>query len=536
MKKSWSSATNGVFCPSGARSIKQLQIKKVCLLKKMAERHRVANSLPWKRNYDTPQVPPPSRSPSKTNIIWVRVRNSSGDMEIDGFLRTHKNYEDLLPEDKKSVVPTKIEVRMPREQEGSGEDSKITKNKNTLKNKKKELNENSIELEVFDNDLEQSKESREQKADSKQASSSHVEVLVEDLAPTVRGLKVSQKEIRCSTLAKQKSDETLKNETHEPDKHSRTALVGKLAEDKKKLDVVNDRITTDLWSESDLKSGQMHVKSHRENISTSLNIMSDLSDSISGWRKTRHGQKKSRSDLGSLRSKIIRQGYVKSSNGIRSNRNVIGNEKSPKGIGKERNTPTEGKDVKESKAKRQGNSARESRESSSTKTRKGKSIQKSAKTNPNVQGMCVFAKTFITPKSKGKTEKKTHENKKSFDKGRSKTRLDEPTSATNLPRKSCSACTVKMSVKDGSSLQVSGKKMRSESDTATCNKVRIALRESQSPVPIVLPSQSQLQNFDKVAKNKLRKTLAVQMRKHCYTGTWAFPLAQTRAKELEGMK
>ena len=220
MKKSWSSATNGVFCPSGARSIKQLQIKKVCLLKKMAERHRVANSLPWKRNYDTPQVPPPSRSPSKTNIIWVRVRNSSGDMEIDGFLRTHKNYEDLLPEDKKSVVPTKIEVRMPREQEGSGEDSKITKNKNTLKNKKEELNENSIELEVFDNDLEQSKESREQKADSKQASSSHVEVLVEDLAPTVRGLKVSQKEIRCSTLAKQKSDETLKNETHEPDKHS----------------------------------------------------------------------------------------------------------------------------------------------------------------------------------------------------------------------------------------------------------------------------------------------------------------------------
>lgn len=538
MKKSWTSATNGVFCPSGARSIRQLQIKKVCLLKKMAERHRMGNSLPWKRNYDAPQVPPPSRSPSKTNIIWVRVRNSSGDMEIDGFLRTHKDFEDLLPEGKESVVPTKIDVKVPREQEGPRKDTRTTKNENTLKNEKDQLNENSIELEVVDSNFEQSRESKEeQKSGSIQASPSHTDVSVEDLVPTVKGLKVSQKEIRCDNHAKQKSDEASKNEVDERDQHSQTANVGKSTEDEKKLDVVNDRKTTDLRNESDLKRSRMHIKSRRENINTSLNIMSDLSSSISDWQNIRSVQKKNGNDPRSMRREI-RQGNVKSTKGIT---NVIGNdktstEKNRKGIGKEQNTPTEGKHAKESKTKRQGNNVRESGESSSTKTRKGKSVQKSAKTNRNVQGMCIFAKTFITSESKEKTEKKTHENKKSCDKGRSKTRLHETKSAIKLPRKSCSACTVKTSAKNGSSLQVSGKKMRSESDTATCNKVRIALRESQSPVAIVLPSQSQLQNFDKVAKNKLRKTLAVQMRKHCYTGTWAFPVAQTRDEELEGMR
>ena len=540
MKIPWSSTINGVFCPSGARSIKQLHIKKVCLLKKMmAERHRKTSSLPWKRNYDTPQVPPPSRSPSKTNIIWVSVRNSSGNMEIDGFLRTNKDFQDLLPEREEDIVPNKIEVRLPQEQEGTDKDLTTNEHKNISKNEEDQSNEEtinqSVALEGVDSDFEQicTEKDKEQKAGNTQVSPSHTDVLVEDLAPTVKGLKVSPNEIRCSNLAEQKPDETPKNEVYaEYHQHSRTVNVGKSTEDDNKEHVISDILTIDLRDETDLKRGRMYAKNQRKNISASSNTKSNLSNATNGRQKIGGVQKKVGNDQGSMASGIRRKRSNSKSNRDRNRSDKANVEKNPKNIGKERNTETEEKDAKTTS---QGNDNRVSRENSSTKIRKSKSAQNSAKTNRNVQGIYVFAKTFVTSKSKGKTESKEQESKKSCDKSQTKTSLKGTKSATKLPRQSCSVCTVKSSVKDGRSLQVAGRKMRSESDTATCSKVRMALRESQSPVPIVLPSHSQLQNFDKVAKNKLRKALAVQMRKHCYTGTWAFPKAQIPDGELKGM-
>jgi hypothetical protein len=64
------------------------------------------------------------------------------------------------------------------------------------------------------------------------------------------------------------------------------------------------------------------------------------------------------------------------------------------------------------------------------------------------------------------------------------------------------------------------------------NNARTPEKKTQLPVSITLPSEMQLQNFDKVAKIKLCKTLTVKMRKHYYAGTWAFPLAQGR--EMKG--
>jgi hypothetical protein len=64
------------------------------------------------------------------------------------------------------------------------------------------------------------------------------------------------------------------------------------------------------------------------------------------------------------------------------------------------------------------------------------------------------------------------------------------------------------------------------------NNARTPEKKTQLPVSITLPSEMQLQNFDKVAKIKLCKTLTVKMRKHYYGGTWAFPLAQGR--EMKG--
>ncbi|CAB3994138.1 Hypothetical predicted protein [Paramuricea clavata] len=592
MRKSWTSTTNGVFYQSGAKSVRQLQVKKVCLLKKMAERHRRTNSLPWKRNFDTPQGPPPSRSPSKTNIIWVRVRNSSGEMEIDGFLRTNKDFEGLLPEGiKDNIVPTKLEVRLPGEQDMAHKDALVRKDKNTLKIDDLKLNtdtntvlekpyeENYSVLENVDTDFAQNlkqsmieKESLRTNQEARQASSLHTEVLIDQLAPMVKGLKVSPNEIRRGSPVKQKSEELMQTEVYEISKYSRTGNDRAFTDEKSY--VLKDKVKTAIpcpESESDAKSGRTDSRSDRKNIAgNSLNIESDRSNVKSGQQKIGSDRKKTkcsrqkigraRSNTGSDRSnigndrkrigssrksmeKIVRKNIGNDRENIGNDRENIGKDK--KDINSERKTPSGGENANEGKTnRRHAKNSQGSGKSSSTKISKGKSVQKFVRTKPNVQGMCVVAKTFIiTTKSKGKTGRKTQENEKGLSKPRSATRLNDKKSATKLPKKSCSACAVKTSLKD-SSLRVATRDIRSKSDTAACSKVRAALQErgsgvsspekkSQSAVPIMIPSQTQLQNFDKVAKIKLRQTLAVKMRKHCYTGTWAFPSGQIRESEIE---
>lgn len=584
MRKSWTSTTNGVFYQSGAKSVRQLQVKKVCLLKKMAERHRRTNTLPWKRNFDTPQGPPPSRSPSKTNIIWVRVRNSSGEMEIDGFLRTNKDFEGLLPEGiKDNIVPTKLEVRLPREQDMAHKDALVRKDKNTSKIDDLKLNtdtntvlekpyeENYSVLENADNDFAQNlkqsmieKECLRTNQESGQASSLHTDVLIDQLAPMVKGLKVLPNEIRRSSPMKQKSEEQEQTEVYENSKYSRTGNDRTFTDENSY--VLKDKVKTAipcLESESDAKSDRKNIAGN------SLNIESDRSNVKSGQQKIGSDRKKikcSRQKIGSARSntgsdrsnigngrkrigssrksmeKIVRKNIGNDRKNVGNDRKNIGKDK--ENIGSERKTPSGGKNANEGKTNRHAKNSQGSGKSSSTKISKGKSVQKFVRTKPNVQGMCVVAKTFIiTTKSKGKTGRKTQENEKGLSKPRSATRLNDKKSATKLPKKSCSACAVKTSLKDGS-LRVATRDIRSKSDTAACSKVRAALQErgsgissrekkSQSAAPIMIPSETQLQNFDKVAKIKLRQTLAVKMRKHCYTGTWAFPPGQIRESEIE---
>ena len=562
LRRSWTSTTNGVFYQSGAKSVKQLQVKKVCLLKKMtepvAERHRMTNSVPWKRNFDSPQVPPPSRSPSKTNIIWVRVRNSSGKMEIDGFLRTNKDFEELLPEDKDNIVPTKIEVRVPYEQDKPYEDC----SRSTLGIKIDDLNLNTDSvfgkpyeknysvLENLETDFRESMVGQKSLLvdhDAKQASARHTEELVDQLAPTVKGLKVVPNEIRRSTHVKQKSEERPKTVVYEKCSRIRNDRI-----DNENSYVFQDKVKTTApcpKSESDVKSSRADSGGDRRNIvGSSTDIVSGLPDVEDGPEKVRRDGKKIkrfRKKIGSVwKSDQSNTASGRKGSG-KVDRKKIGNDRTKieKNRNK-RNTTSSGKNAKESKTKRHGRSSRELGKSSSMEISEGETVQKFVKTKPNVQEIRVLAKKFtMTTKSEGKTGKKKQENKEGLPaKPRSTTRLYNKKSDTNLPRKSCSACTVKTSAKDANIAEI-----RSKSVTSTCSKMQNAVtlqdwrngvfsleKKSQLPMPITLPSQTQLQNFDKVAKIKLRQTLAVKMRKQCYTGSWAFlPARENRMEEKE---
>ena len=539
--------------------MKQLQIKKVRLLQKMAERQRKANSLPWKRNFDMPQVPPPSRSPSKTNIIWVRVRNSAGEMEIDGFLRTKKGLEGLLS-GSESTASTKIEVRVPREQDGSKKNSLTNDNDTIFDTDKVKCSEdvntrleqsnqdNCSALEDIDSVFDQRPKQNSIQQESfwpyqedTLSSHFHSEANLE-LVPTVKGLKISPNEIRHILPKKQKPEERAKTEVYDQSKYSR------------------GEIKTPRWRNSEGK--------RRNTVGNSLNIVSDHSNVGSSREKIGRDRNQDKSFRQKIRSvssntRSSRKRIESGRKRIRSGRKRIGSGR--KGVKKvdrknvgddcnvknkkqknEQNAQTGGKDIKESKTKLHKENLRESRESSSTKISKEKSVSKFIESKPNDNEMCVCAKTLlITKKLKGNAANKPQNKKKEVTKPRSATRLNDEKSTTRLPKKSCSACTVKTLSKDDS-LRASAKEIRSKSDTAACSKVREAVaiherdgvmssldRKSHPPVPIILPSQSQLQNFDKEAKIRLRKALAVQMRRHCYIGTWAFQTMQVKESEIE---
>jgi hypothetical protein len=614
--KSWTSMTNGVVCRSGAKNIRQLQIKKVCLLKKMAERHCTANPLSRKCSFDTPEVPPPSRSPSKTNVIWVRVRNSSGNMEIDGFLRARKDFEELLPEEKDDKIPSKIEVRVPYVKDN--EDNVITKENGTLKKtvedlklstdtvSKQQYKEKNNVLEKQDNSGGGTVEKKRLQMDrfNLQASPS------EQLAPVVKGLKVLPNKTGRSIHTKQ----NWMGRTNAAVYHFSQVGNERISADNENSNAIKEKIRTDtsdvnldieMKGGSDLK-GENDLKNDRRD--SGNDIVSNQSNTDGSGDKVGRARKKSgsvRRTIGSVRRKIgsARKG-TRSKSGRKSiekidrkenandrkenandrkengndrkengndrkenandrkengndrkengnDRKENGNDRKENGndrtnIGKDRseqNTTSDEKNAKERKVKQHGQSSGGTTgKSYSKKIRKGNSLRTFVQSKPNVQGICIFAKTLktgTTAEPKNNTGKKPTENKTSLPgKPRSTTRLSDRKSTTKLPRKSCSACTVKTSAENG-------REIGSKSDTAAYSKVRVAItsqqarsnartpeKKTQLPVSITLPSEMQLQNFDKVAKIKLCKTLTVKMRKHYYGGTWAFPLAQGR--EMKG--
>lgn len=527
--------------------MRQLQVKKVYLTEKVAKQNRVKGTLAWKKNFVTPQVPPPSRSLSKTNIICVSVRKKTGDM--NSVERTDENSHGMAPGNNKDKNTTKMEDK--------GLQTKTTASvqENLLRTDDNTTLENTCEEDIrLTQRLECSFRQSGQESNNEQkfgwiydeapdATSIQHQVLHKQLAPTVKGLKVIPKEIWRRNLLKQRSDEKSKNEkqhyddneheskTQRNDSRAPCDTRRRSSDDHENL-VLKDRVKTAtpcLDSQISPKKGrqdfgcdQQTIVSDRQNIACNrLNIGGEQSNLRRGWENDQQ-------NIGSDRENI---------------------ESGRKNIGTNRKILTETKTIKESKNKRNGRKSRESDKNSSTKINKSKSVQKFVYRKPNIQGLGVFAKTITSgSKYKGRMEKKIskQESKKTLLKPQSAMQIKgKKSSRIELPRKSCSACTVKLSSND-ESLRVSTKYFRSKSDTTAGIKVReagvlykadsngsIQSRKSQSPQPIILPSQSQLQNFDKVAKNKLCKSLAVKMRRHCYTGSWAFPCAKIRKNGME---
>ena len=537
--------TNGVVYQIGAKSIQKLQIKQACLLKKMAERHFTSNSLPRKRSFDTPEVPPPSRSPSRMNVICVRVRESPGNMEIDGSAGTRKDFQELLPGDKDEKIPTKIEIRVPFVKDKAGNITAHLKSSTDTVLRKPHEKKNSVlenQDNKFEGDMVEKKCLQTDRNAAKNVLPSRTEVFTEQLAPMVKGLNVLPNKIRRGISTKQMLggrtavyENVFKTENERTSTKTNNSCASK---EKIKTIACDIKSEIDLKREMDLK-GESDLKSDRTDSGSDIvrnqsNVDSTQEKVGRDRKKTRSARKKIGSARKSNRSRRGRKSTEKiaQENCGNDQINIKQDHSEPKII-------TDEKNVKEMNTKRNGQNSRETRRSYSKKIRKGRSATL-LPTTPNVQGFCIFEKTLKTCTingSKGETEKKTEESKKFLPlKPRATTRLSNCKSTTKLPRRSCSACSVKTSAKS-----VGSKEIESKSDTAASSKVQAALasqqegkkvlspkKKSQLPVSITLPSQMQQQNFDKVAKIKLYKTLAVKMRTHYYAGAWAFPLAQGR--------
>lgn len=477
-------------------------------------------------------MPPPSRSPSKTNIIWVRVRNSSGEMEIDGFLRNKKEFEELMAKSKDNIVPTKIEIRVPREKDSTGCFDASSVWNTRIDGLKLEMNIGKV-WEKQENKLEsersiESNRMDEQIKQTTQAVTVSDEVPFKQLAPTVKGLKTSSTKVPHNSNAQLNSEEReIVDEHDDCTKKSSTSRRSKRSDSSSNgfKDKPNAASThterdggkssrssppNDVNDRSNVKCSQANRENARENIGCVT------PDTVGG-----------RSNIGSGRSKLRRTwslilGGRKDTGSARKNvccsREKI--RKKWKQSGVERNSPTGGMNVKESKTKR--SRPKFAKSSPAKVADKVESEKTTLEGKPGLGEMQIHAKAFvITPEAK---ERPGH-----------KGTLQDKKSSTKPPKKSCSACTVTTSPNDVS-LRVVTNDIRSKSDTAACSKVREAIgrqerargtgspdRLSHSPAPISLPSKTQMQDFDKVARIKLRQTLAVKMRRHCYTGTWAFP-------------
>lgn len=571
--------------------MRQLEVKKVCLLKKMAERRHMANSLPWKRSYDTPQGPPPSRSPSKTNIIWVRVRNSSGEMEIDGFLRTDKSVDELLPRNKNNSAASAIEVKVPPANDGAPNDTTaenkcypMTEIRDSIQNTEEfpvgHGNEECLDIDIARN----LKQGTMQGKVGPQVSCMDNEVSKEQLVPMVKGLKVFLNQIRRGCSVRKNTDEKVENEVYEKHTNPQTKPDGSENRVWKGLvkgaipcserendaktdsaDFVSDWCGTvrsrknivgidrprnsygrELSNVGNIRpriahsrrrtgSGRRSVENNNENIKwgRSNNARSNSGDGRGSVKKGNENIKKDLPNASNARS-TAENGWKR----VGSDRKYV--RKRQHNIGSKREAPTVRENTEENKSKRHESKSRETGKISPTKITSDKDVSRFVQFKPNVKGVGIFAMNFSannTPKNKAvrKALVSMNEIKKCSSKARTATRSDEKIKyPTTPPRKSCSACSVKIST-GNEGIRGTAKENRSKSDTvAVCKPHRdVGLgeearglgkgRKSQSPVPITLPSQTQRQNFDKVANNKLRKTLAVKMRRHCYRKTWAYP-------------
>lgn len=505
---SWTSTSKDLSNTNEER-LRQLRVKKLCLMTQLDDRKQKTLSCRCKRTFNMPQVPPPSRSPSKTSIIEICTRDTDNETDTDGF---QEDKNDLSSLNSETFVPTTKEMRLQQdvnntEKENSALNDEVgirTRKDFLFTKKRKATDKEANGLRYLNLILNEHKthDKRESKSTYQHESITNESPL--DLVHTVRRLKVdTTKVLRCP---KQPLDEKINTSTHKSKDEcslqncETMKEIGKRNPDIKTCKISNHGTTNSSSSTCIVKnykdlSKVHHQKNGKDLRESGKNVgRSHLEQNTKLNRKSDESARQTTKDAERAVVEHCREKVAKIGKGTEIN-------------GKE-------------------NSAASIR--TTTTHCNARMVVEQFRLH-NVNDTCFDAKNFTTMS----TKKQLHETATKQKKQRSMSGIHvKIPQAKTVPRKSCSASTVRRSATETSGYSA----IQSKSEAAASNSVRKALkthtknevsdereRKLRSPANHLFPSQAQLENFDEIVQHKVRKTLSLQMRKHCLVKSCGFP-------------